>query len=349
MNSSFHVFPGMTRERLDEILASISSVNIGFIGDICIDVYWFADMRRSELSRETPHYPLPVVREYYQPGAGGNVLNNLAALCPRSINAVGVIGDDWRAVLIERELKRLSVSDELIIRRSDCTTYAYCKPMRQGISDTVYEDPRIDFSSPPVDEHTERRIIENIQRMAEKSDIICVSDQFANGLVTERVRDSINELARSGRMVIVDSRDHIGDYRHVLIKPNEVETARAARALGDDTDFAAEGLGGFVRAAKTVMDRTGCEVCMTLGGLGNMQLTSGGACHVPSREVKGELDICGAGDTFLSAYTAATAAGADRREAGQLGNMASEVTIKKIGQTGTATREEITARFVGAY
>lgn len=33
------------------------NARIGIIGDFCVDIYWHADMRKSELSRETPHYP----------------------------------------------------------------------------------------------------------------------------------------------------------------------------------------------------------------------------------------------------------------------------------------------------
>ena len=35
-------------------------------GDGCLDVYWHADMTRSELSRETPHHNLPVVQEVFR-------------------------------------------------------------------------------------------------------------------------------------------------------------------------------------------------------------------------------------------------------------------------------------------
>ena len=46
---------------------------IGIVGDFCMDVYWHADMTRSLLSRETPRFPLPVVREEFFGGAAANV------------------------------------------------------------------------------------------------------------------------------------------------------------------------------------------------------------------------------------------------------------------------------------
>ena len=47
---------------LDAIFSGIDRARVGVIGDFCLDVYWLADMTRSELSRETPHFPLPVVQ-----------------------------------------------------------------------------------------------------------------------------------------------------------------------------------------------------------------------------------------------------------------------------------------------
>ena len=65
---------------LNGLLEKISKVKIGILGDLCLDVYWHADMRQSELSRETPHYPLPVVEERFSLGGAANVCANAAAL-----------------------------------------------------------------------------------------------------------------------------------------------------------------------------------------------------------------------------------------------------------------------------
>ena len=51
-------------------LKKLGKGRIGVIGDFCLDVYWHADMTKSELSRETPHFPLPIVQERLSPGEG---------------------------------------------------------------------------------------------------------------------------------------------------------------------------------------------------------------------------------------------------------------------------------------
>ena len=87
---------GLTKDRLIELLGKMSEVKAMLIGDMCIDIYWVGDMTRSRLSRETPHYPLPIVEERMSAGAGGNAAVNLATLCPKSMagpshDAVGTV------------------------------------------------------------------------------------------------------------------------------------------------------------------------------------------------------------------------------------------------------------------
>ena len=79
----------MTRETLITLLQNTDHARVGLIGDLCLDMYWLADMKLSELSRETPHYPLPIVEERFAPGGAGNVANNIAALKPKKLLVAG--------------------------------------------------------------------------------------------------------------------------------------------------------------------------------------------------------------------------------------------------------------------
>ena len=57
----------------------------------------------------------------------------------------------------------------------------------------------------------------------------------------------------------------------------------------------------------------------------------------------GRTGFCGAGDTSLSAFSAAIAAKTELKAAAQFAGLASGVTVRKIGVTGTASPEEIEA------
>ena len=58
---------------LNDIFKGIDSARIAIIGDFCLDAYWTADMTLSEISREVPHFPLPIIDERMSPGGAGNV------------------------------------------------------------------------------------------------------------------------------------------------------------------------------------------------------------------------------------------------------------------------------------
>jgi rfaE bifunctional protein kinase chain/domain len=320
----------MTRERLGAILDSVGNVRAGVLGDICLDVYWLADMTRSELSRENPHYPLPVVKERFSPGGGGNVASNMAALRPAKVFAAGVAGDDWRRAGLLGVLRDIDVSH--IHTVPGMVTNTFCKPFRAGISDTVYEDPRLDFlNHTPLSGQTEDLLIGSLDALASEIDVLCVSDQLPFGAVTGRVREHIIKLAAGGLTVIADSRDRIGLFTGCIIKPNEVEGARAA------------GVDRPAEAARILS--AGREVILTAGAAGSFYASGGNVTHIPARAAAGKIDIAGAGDTFLSGFALALAAGASRPEAAYIAGLCSEVTIQKIGTTGTASAEEVLDRY----
>ncbi|MEA4889934.1 MAG: PfkB family carbohydrate kinase [Clostridiaceae bacterium] len=337
-------FGYMKEERFEKILADIGGVRAALAGDLCLDAYWRADMTRSELSRETPHFPLPVVEERYAPGAGGNAAANIAALRPKSIAAVGAIGQDWRGDVLLRELSARGIDVSRVIRHPDRITNAYIKPCRRGISEIEYEDPRLDFenfTAQPKD--LDEAVMAELEKLSSSIDVLCVSDQFRLGCITDAVRGKLAALASAGLKIIVDSRYRIGLYSGCVLKPNELE---GTAAVGAELRSGDSGLAAYAAAARSLSQRAGSPVCMTLGGQGCIVTSvAGPACHVPGVGVESPLDICGAGDTFLAAFSCALAAGAEMEEAAYIANLSASVTIKKLGQTGTACPEEIRARY----
>lgn len=320
-------------------LNKIDNIKIGIIGDLALDIYWYADMKKSELSRETPHYPLPVVREIMSLGAGGNVVANVAALKPGKLYVCGVCGNDWRGDILKKKLLEIGADTSGLFVEEGTFSYAYCKPMRMGISDVIYEDPRLDFTrTDKISAQTEQKILSWLDEIDTKLDILCVADQFDNGIITEKIRDRI---CRMETKIIVDSRYRVGFYnpKNGILKPNEDECRYALNKLGLDIPDTDEELG------KALSKATGADVLLTRGEKGSMYISNNGSETVitPALKIEGPIDICGAGDTSISAFASCIAAGATPKEAALVACHASGVTIQKIATTGTATREEITA------
>ncbi len=333
----------MNKEQFVSILENISNAKIGLLGDFCVDIYWHADMTKSELSRETPHYPLPVVRERVYPGAGGNAANNIAALKPAKLYAVGLYGDDWRGMLLRDVLRKCGIDDRWFVLTPDRFTNAYCKPMRKGISAVEYEDPRLDFAADkPIDAQTEEAVLLNLEAMAKEIDVLCVSDQFAYGIVTDRVRAKVIELAKNGPTVVVDSRYNIAKYTDCILKPNEVE---CWRAVYGNEGYLTAAKAEFENAAMCLAKQNNAKVLCTLGAQGSIFTDGQAISRIPAVQLDCPVDICGAGDTFLSAFSSCLAGGAEPADAAFVAAHASGVTVQKIGITGTASREEIVKQF----
>ncbi len=322
-----------------DLLSRIDRVKIGVIGDFCVDIYWHADMKKSELSRETPHFPLPVYQEQVYLGAAGNVTANIAALKPEKVFVCGIRGDDWRGMLMESKFAEIGADITGLVCEKSRMTNAYCKPIRHGLSDTVYEDPRLDFcANQPITAQSEERIIEEFKKMAEKVDVICVCDQFENGVITEKVRNLIGEIGKSGKLIVVDSRSNIGKYTCVTVKPNETEFCRA---FGINSLESSQ----YETYALNFANAKHCKVLLTMGADGCIYCNGQNTTRVPAKKVEGPIDICGAGDTFNSAFSCMSATGCDPVTCAKIASAASAVTVKKIGVTGTATREEILKLF----
>ncbi len=319
-------------------LNRIDNISIGVLGDLALDIYWYADMKKSELSRETPHYPLPVVREVMSLGAGGNVTANIAALKPGKLFVGGICGDDWRGEILRKRLEAIGADTSGLIVEPGRFTQAYCKPMRMGISDVIYEDPRLDFAAVDAPSaETEAGILEWLDKVEGKLDALCVCDQFKNGVITEAV---LERLCRMKTPVFVDSRYKIGKFAvNGVLKPNEDECRAALLSLGLPVPEKPADM------ARMLAKVTGANVLLTLGEAGNLYVSADGEDDIatPAVPCEGPLDICGAGDTSMAAFACCLAAGANPEEAAQTAASASAVTIKKIGMTGTATREEILA------
>ena len=314
---------------------------IGVIGDFCLDVYWHADMTKSELSRETPHFPLPVVQERLSPGGAGNVVMNVLALEPKAVYAVGVFGDDWRGAALGGLLRKAGADVSGVVADASRVTNTYVKPLRKGFAENVvYEDPRLDFTNyVPLGKETEKKVLSALGRIAKKVDVFCVCDQMPFGCITPTVREKIVALGRQGLAVIVDSRDRIGLYTDVIVKPNEIEAARAFS--GEIAEMA------FDELARALEGRTGRPAIVTAGERGCYVSEGGRVRHVKACRVTGEIDFCGAGDTFLSGLAVSTAAGYALADAARIACCCSAVTIKKLKTTGTASRLEL-RRVLGA-
>jgi rfaE bifunctional protein kinase chain/domain len=335
----------LTSERLNQLLHQFSALKAGVIGDIGLDVYWYADMTRAHLSRETPHFPRPVVREAYSPGAGGNVAQNLVALGVGEVTVFSVFGKDTWGDRLKAELNQRKIHTAGILRHAARRTIAFIKPMLLGYN-SQQEDARLDFeSSLPLTNRVEDQLLAALERRLDTLNTVLIADQQELfEVITPRVRQRLNELAAANPRLcfLTDSRQRIGLFQNITLKPNWVE---AVAAIAPERDPRQVSWAEMLEIGRRLSRQSGRPVFITLSENGVLVCTPDEQEQIAAAPVRPPLDVVGAGDTFIAALAAALSAGATPWEAGAIANLAAGVTVEKLNQTGTATPEEILARY----
>jgi len=336
---------GLKRSRLLEILDSFKGLRVVVIGDFALDVYWYAEMIRSELSRETPHYTRPITRETYSPGASGNICCNVKALGVKDVWAVTAIGEDWRGQILQEELRKNEIRLDHMVVSPERVTSTYIKPILCGW-DSQQEDSRLDFVNyDPLSEALEDRLVSNLREVLTKADALIIEDQMArNGIVTDNVRENLVQLAEENpqKIFVADSRVRIGLFRNMVLKPNRIEAVKSVSPFRSPQEVRIEELG---RIGGELQKIAGRPIYITLSERGALLVTESAQHHLPAAPTKPPIDPVGAGDTFMSAIGASLARGANPVEAGIVANLAAGIVVKKLNITGTATPEEILRKF----
>ena len=326
----------MTNHRLKEILAGITNVRCGVLGDFALDLYYEYTDDTGELSIETGK-PVHFGRSVRgAPGGGGNVVQNLAALEPAAICVFGLVGDD----LFGRELThcfcRLGVrTDGLTVQRQAWVSHTYVKPLLGGV-----EQNRLDFgcyNSP--EENSHRAVFAALASDIADLDLLIINQQFKTALLNADLVGQVNTLlsAHPQVLAVADCRDLIELLQGVIFKLN---TDEAARILGI-AEFDARSEAECRRYGRDVAAGLGGPILLTRGENGVMMIDGEQVTAIPGVFIMGDTDTVGAGDTCIAAFGLCRAAGATVAEAAELANLGAAVTVQKLNQTGTATANEI--------
>lgn len=338
----------LTAALIDHILAALPGKTVGLLGDLFLDRYLDIDPARDEPSVETGKTAYQVVGVRGYPGALGTVLNNLAALGVGRILPVSVIGDDGEGYELRQALAKLPAVDAgRLVVTPDRRTPTYCKPM-YGQTELNRLDTKNRTPTPAAHEDA---VLAHLHAVWRACDAWLVLDQVSEpdcGVVTAKVRGHLAKLAAGdpGKFVLADSRGRVGEFRRVAVKPNLAECLAAVwvsppRAF-DEADR------GF--APLELARLTGGPVFCTRGadGVRFVPAPADGTLtgsDIPAYPVDGPIDVCGAGDSCSAGIAAAVLARATFPEAAAFGNLVASVTVRQIGTTGTATPEQVRARW----
>jgi len=326
------------KERWSKSVHSFQEVSITVLADLVADEFVFGEIAR--VSREAPVLILKHRERTVVPGGGGNAVMNLASLGV-NVLPVGVVGDDEAGCLLIEHFKQHKISSSGIQRLKGHTTTTKTRILA-GMSHTSRQQVvRVDREPEPLGElHPALLGLVNAAReYATASDALLVSD-YGYGAATPRLLTFVkSNCCLKDKPITVDSRYRLLEYEGATAAtPNEPEVEEALHIrIGHDNE-------ALFRAGDRLMNELALESLIITRGRDGMVAFEKGAkpLPIPIHGSDQVVDVTGAGDTVIAAFTAALAAGADTPTAAHLANIAGGLVVMKRG-TATVSNKELLA------
>lgn len=294
------------------------------------------------IQRISPEAPVPILnleRRGSALGGAGNVVKNLRTLGAKVV-VLGAVGEDPTGQEIINRLDELGVDRQGVLR--DPTRKSSRKTRLISIEHGQQVFRMDEESTHPIDQTLEYALLTRLEAILPGVDAILCSD-YLKGVLTERFLQETFRLAkrRNLRVTVAPKDSNRNKYRGAeILVPNSTELARLA-------DAAIEENGWLSRAATQLFREVEIHALLVTRGREGMSLFErvNGEVHqvdIPTM-ARSVYDVTGAGDTAVSVFTLAMAAGADREAAARLANVAAGIVVGKRG-TASVTVQEIQER-----
>lgn len=322
-----------------KIVEEFSKRKVLVIGDLIADEFVYGEIAR--VSREAPVMILSYERTETMPGGAGNAVANVASLS-KEASIIGLVGRDFSGRQLTLGLRNRGVDTKGIITLTSYQTPTKTRILAGSSHSTRQQVIRVDREPKnPLPENLTDQLIEGLTKVLDKIDAIIISD-YNYGVVTLSLLKKLRELISFSHYkeipIIVDSRFHLTNCRNFTgATPNQAELeAIAGRRLDKEEELL----------------ETGSRLCKDLE-LKVLLLTRGSEGMIvfqPSMPPyklaaigsKDPVDVTGAGDTVIAAFTLALASGANFCQAAEIANHAGGIVVMKRG-TATLTQSELLA------
>ena len=328
----------MDTNKIIERLSDVPQKTIVVLGDFCLDKYVYSDPANDDISVETGEPAWQIYEKKTKAGVAGTITNNLIALGAKVI-CVGFAGNDGEGFDMKKKLVEGGADISYMITTDELATATYFKTMR-WTENGYREGVRLDFrNANPPSKELAKQLLANFKAAIKLADGVVISDQFYErdtGTISDFVRDGLNQLAKESKIpFLVDSRAFAPEFKNTYVKCNNYELMKYCGVNGDP-----ENREDVVKGAKILSDVTGCPVFITRNKDGVI-IYDGEIAEVPAYPVHGEIDVTGAGDASNAGMIIGLTLGLTPAEAAKIACAVSSITIHILGDTGTATVEQV--------
>ncbi len=316
---------------IKKMTSGLSGTSIAVIGDLCLDIYYILDDRKSEISVETGIRTQPVSGLKFEAGGAGNVAINLKVLGAANIDIYGIIGNDYHGTILRDILNNSEVGCKYIqTQESEWNTHVYHK-----VYENKNEKPRYDIGNfNKADTEASKSLLKNLQNNISNYQTVIINEQITDGYHTEFFQKNLVRLIEKYE----DKCFWISDCRHLnhiyngsIRKLNIHEAQNLFKKVHKNTKV----VPSKEKLVKWLHQYWKKSVIITLGEDGAIAADHDGSIKtVPGINIVSQTDPVGAGDAFLSAAALAITTGETLQEALNLGNLSAAVSVTRLRETG---------------
>lgn len=307
------------------------------VGDVMLDRYFWGLATR--LSYEAPVPIVKVVQVTTTLGGAGNVAANLVGL-QNEVVLIGACGKDPAAEVLSQAMRELGITDYLVEEKGrKTTTKTRVIADRQQITRIDEEDIRELYNKGKTDIRNKiKKVVPEMQDYLECKAII-ISD-YAKGVVDSMLVRDILELTEDIFIFVDPKGIQWEKYRGAFcVTPNLREFVDYWHSSPRDKSLDSETQ--LRNAVREVVKELGLQFMVVTRGSGGMLVVpvEGQIHQLDVDEIKGVIDVSGAGDTVVAALASQTARGAKMEECALFANKVAGIVVSRLG-TSPLTRED---------
>jgi D-glycero-beta-D-manno-heptose-7-phosphate kinase len=329
-------------DRFVELIGRFAGKRMLVIGDLMLDEFIWG-----KVSRISPEAPVPVVNvtaETHYPGGAANVARNLREFSEH-VSVMGAAGADASGRRLLGLLAAAGIDTSGVLEDPAASTTVKTRILARNQQVVRVDRERCTG----LDNSQLARAVEYLKQTVSGMDAIVVAD-YGKGFLTQALADEICRLTRAHRKILtVDPHPQTSlIWRGArAIKPNYSEAFHMAGLPVTEPAGPVPAEAALAEAAQRLQALWEPEsLLVTLGEQGMLLFDRDAPpLHLPAR-AREVFDVSGAGDTAISLFTLALAAGATSAEAAEIANCASGIVVGKVG-TATVTRAELLAVCAG--
>ncbi len=219
------------------------------------------------------------------------------------------------------------INSEGMILQENRWTPRFVRVIAGGAKYPAQHGDRFDFeNSNPIEDSTAKRIIDYIDRMKGNIDAIIAADynEFGKGIINKSLLDKVKEIAKARKIILIgDSRQGFENfYGFTCIKPN-ISEARQLCSVG------AHSIDDLAWRIENRLNLSSILISMDKDGM--YLLTKSGIKKELPSYAKKVVDVTGAGDSVISAFTLALVSGFGYEDSAQLAGYAAAISVSKPG------------------